>query len=319
MKHAATLILILLLACCAAAAAGESAGLPDLPERLPAEYRTVLREGGGTVEKIEYPSRDYTGDGAEVTKKALVYLPVGYSEDRQYDLLPWMDAHYATWGSLTPDDRSASRDHRYMAGLSGTARCVVDRLIANGEIPPLIIVMPNGRSTANYGNTGYGNMQSFYTFGREIRGDLLPWMDAHYATWGSLTPDDLSASRDHRYMAGLSMGGMQTINIGLCECLDLFSAFGAFSAAPTSYPAARIASELEKFDGLSIRMFYSLCGAQDGVACASAADAAKSLPDHTARLTEANWIWQECPGAHSFAVWNLGLFNFLRILGSGAV
>ena len=307
MKHAATLILILLLACCAAAAAGESAGLPDLPERLPAEYRTVLREGGGTVEKIEYPSRDYTGDGAEVTKKALVYLPVGYSEDRQYDLLVLCHGIGGTeyeWGFAKPD---------------GTARCVVDRLIANGEIPPLIIVMPNGRSTANYGNTGYGNMQSFYTFGREIRGDLLPWMDAHYATWGSLTPDDLSASRDHRYMAGLSMGGMQTINIGLCECLDLFSAFGAFSAAPTSYPAARIASELEKFDGLSIRMFYSLCGAQDGVACASAADAAKSLPDHTARLTEANWIWQECPGAHSFAVWNLGLFNFLRILGSGAV
>jgi pimeloyl-ACP methyl ester carboxylesterase len=35
-------------------------------------------------------------------------------------------------------------------------------------------------------------------------------------------------------LAGLSMGGMQTINIGLCECLDLFSAFGAFSAAPSS-------------------------------------------------------------------------------------
>ena len=144
-------------------------------------------------------------------------------------------------------------------------------------------------------------------------------MDAHYATYGSLTPDDLPASREHRYMAGLSMGGMQTINIGLCECLDLFSAFGAFSAAPTSYPASRIAVEIEKFDGCPIRMFYSLCGAQDAIAYDSASKAAKDLPDHTGRLTEKNWIWQECPGSHSFEVWNLGLFNFLRIMGSGEV
>ena len=305
MKPALILFLLLSLLCLTAAAAAESASrLPELPDRLPVEYKSMMREGGGTVEKIRYPSRDYTGDGAEVIKNALVYLPAGYSEDRQYDLLVLchgIGGNENEWGFLNP---------------GSVGKSAVDHLIANGEIRPLIIVMPNGRSTAGFGDTSFANMQSFYHFGRELRNDLLPWMDAHYATYGSLTPDDLSASRGHRYMAGLSMGGMQTINIGLCECLDLFSAFGAFSAAPTSYTASEIASRIAKFDNCPIRFFYSICGLQDGTAYASASRAAKDLPQYTDLLTEENWAWQECAGTHSFEIWNLGLFNFLRILGS---
>ena len=304
MKLLVSVLLLAGLLCGAAASAAESASsLPDLPDRLPAAYQIALPEGGGTVEKIAYPSRDYTGDQAEVTKNALVYLPAGYSEDRQYDLLVLCHGIGGTeneWGFLNPDC---------------VGKNIVDRLIAEGEIKPLIIVMPNGRSTVRFNDTSFGNMQSFYTFGREIRNDLLPWMDAHYATYGSLTPDDLSAARDHRCMAGLSMGGMQTINIGLCECLDLFSAFGAFSAAPTSYPASKVASEVEKFDEYPVRFFYSVCGTADTTAFRSASQAAKNLPAYSDRFTEANWLWQECPGTHSFEVWNLGLFNFLRILG----
>ena len=47
-----------------------------------------------------------------------------------------------------------------------------------------------------------------------------------------------------------------------------------------------------------------------------ASAAAKNLPDYTDLLTADNWIWQECPGEHSFDIWYLGLFNFLRILGN---
>ncbi len=304
MKLFLTLVLCLCLSVCVLPAAGSASGLPELPDRLPVEYKKTMPEGGGTVEKITYPSKDYTGDGAEVTKKALVYLPAGYSEDQQYDLLVLCHGIGGTeneWGFLNPNC---------------VGKNTVDHLIASGEIRPLIIVMPNGRSTANFGDTSFNNMQSFYTFGQEIRNDLLPWMDSHYATYGSLTPDDLSAARDHRYMAGLSMGGMQTINIGLCECLDLFSAFGAFSAAPTSYTASRVAAEIGRFENCPIRFFYSICGLQDNVAYASASAAAKDLLKYTDRLTEENWCWQECGGAHSFEIWNLGLYNFLRILGN---
>jgi len=303
MKQLIILALAACLACCAATATAESASaLPELPDKLPLEYTQTLKEGG-TVRKIEYPSKDYHGDQKDIMKPALVYLPAGYSEDQRYDLLVLCHGVGGTekeWGFLNP-------------GCPG--RCAVDNLIANGEIRPLIIVMPNGRSTENYGNTDWSNMQAFYDFGLEIRNDLLPWMDAHYATYGAGL-DDLSASRDHRYMAGLSMGGMQTINIGMCECLDLFSAFGAFSAAPTSYPASRVAAEIKKFESCPIRFFYSICGTEDSIAYSSAAAAAKKLPEYTDRLTEANWYWQECPGDHNYDIWYLGLFNFLRILGN---
>ena len=306
MKCIFVLILVLALFCCALPASAETVSIRgiELPERLPVEYKKTLPEGGGTVQKIEYPSRDYTGDGAEITKKALVYLPAGYSEENRYDLLVLCHGIGGTeneWGFLNPNC---------------VGKNAVDRLIANGEIPPLIIVLPNGRSTAAFGDTSFNNMQSFYNFGQELRNDLLPWIDTHYATWGSDTPDDLSASRDHRAMAGLSMGGMQTINIGLCECLDLFSAFGAFSAAPTSYTASRVAAEIKKFDNCPVRFFYSICGTGDTTAFDSASKAAKDLPNYTDLLTEDNWLWQECPGAHSFEVWNLGLYNFLRILAN---
>lgn len=305
MKLCLLVLLLGCLVCCAAAAAAESvASLPDLPDILTSEYRTPLKEGAGTVRKIQYPSRDYTGDGAEVTKNALVYLPCGYSEDQQYDLLILCHGIGGTekeWGFLN---------------LDCDGRNAVDHLIAEGAIKPLIIVMPNGRSTANFDDTSFDNMNSFYTFGQEIRNDLLPWIDAHYATYGSLTPDDLTAARDHRYMAGLSMGGMQTINIGLCECADLFCAFGAFSAAPTSLTGKQIASKLEAFDAYPIRFFYSICGTGDSIAYASASQAAKNLPKYSDRFTDTNWLWQECPGKHDFAIWYLGLFNFLRILGN---
>lgn len=292
MKCLIIVFLFLFVSCFASAAA--AASLPELPDRLPEEYAAPLPEGGGSVEHVTYPSRDYAGNGAEVTKNAAVYLPAGYPDGGPYDVLllcHGIGGDEFEWGFL--NEECAGRN-------------AADRLIASGEIRPLIIVMPNGRSTANYDDKSFGNMNSFYSFGQEIRNDLLPWIDEHYAT---------NPGREHRSMAGLSMGGMQTINIGLCECLDLFSAFGAFSAAPTSYAAAQVAKEIEKFEDCPIRFFYSICGTEDGIAYASASAAAKNLPEETGRLTEENWLWQECPGEHNFDIWYLGLFNFLRIVG----
>ena len=298
MKLFLFVLLIICLVCCTAACFAESAG-PAM--EIPAEYKTAVPDGG-TVLRIEYPSKDYAKDRAEITKPAALYLPPNYSEEEQYDVLVLCHGIGGTeneWGFLNRNS---------------IGKNVVDHLILNGEIKPVIIVMPNGRSTRDCGNTDWNNMQAFYSFGQEIRSDLLPYIDANYATYGSLTPDDLSAARDHRWMAGLSMGGMQTINIGMCECMDLFSAFGAFSAAPTSYTASEVASKIKQFDAYPVRMFYSVCGLQDTIAYASASAAAKDLPAFSDRFTDENWIWQERSGSHDWPIWYLGLYNFLQIV-----
>ena len=270
-----------------------SAAFARAEDEIPDEYRVGVKNGG-TVEKFSYPTKDYNGDKAGITKYAAVYLPPEYDENGEYDLLilcHGIGGNENEWGFLNP----------YCLGKN-----LADHLILNGEIRPLIIVMPNGRSTAKYMDSSMGNAASFYVFGQEIRNDLLPYIDEHYAT---------QKDREHRAMAGLSMGGMQTINIGLCECLDLFSAFGAFSAAPTSYSAAEIAARLKAFPEYGIRFFYSICGTEDGVAYSSASGAAKNIRQYTDRFDETNYLWQERKGGHDFNIWNLGLYNFLKIIG----
>ena len=74
------LTLLLGVSCCSAFAESTPA-LPELPDKLPAEY-TKAPETRGTVLQIEYPSKDYNNDQREITKPALVYLPAGYSEER---------------------------------------------------------------------------------------------------------------------------------------------------------------------------------------------------------------------------------------------
>ena len=161
-------------------------------------------------------------------------------------------------------------------------------------------------------------MYSFYSFGQELRNDLIPYIDANFATYAEYDENgyDLTAARDHRAMAGLSMGGMQTINIGLCECLDIMSFFGAFSAAPTSNTASVIAEKLATFDEeYDIHCFYNICGVSDGIALYSAKAAVNGLDGLTDRLTDGeNLIWHEVPGAHDYKVWNLGLYNFAQML-----
>lgn len=264
---------------------------PD--DSIPIRY-TVISGQPGTIEKIDYITRDYYGDGTEITKHAFVYLPWNYSAEKQYDILilcHGIGGNEYEWG-MTDDTSKVKK--------------IMDNLVEFGEIRPFIVVTPNGRSGKDFANTN-GDFHSFYCFGQELRNDLIPWLDSHYSTYGS---------REHRFMAGLSMGGMQTINIGMCECLDLFSAFGAFSAAPTSYPAATVVNKLNSFPNLPIRYFYNICGKQDNIAYASASQAAKNICDKTARLDGTNFCWQEQPGGHDFSIWYLGFYNFAKIVGN---
>ncbi len=255
---------------------------------IPSRY-TRDCERGGTVEKFTYQAHDYYHDGALYEKAAFVYLPYGYDPQNTYDLLilcHGIGGSEAEWGLPSKPSR---------------VKQIMDNLIDGGEIRPFIVVTPNGRA----GKTD--DYSSFYSFDRELRDDLLPSLQKAYAV-------DIT-DRNRCAMAGLSMGGMQTINLGIGSCLDLFSAFGAFSAAPTSNGAATIAANLNAHPDLPVRVFYNICGTEDSIALVSATSAFQNLDTMTGQLNDRNFFVQLVPGGHDFTVWYLGFYNFARMIG----
>ena len=274
----------------------------EISTLIPGKYIKSQFVEGGSIEKISYTSKDYFGDGSDVEKEAYVYLPYGYDESKQYNVLYLMHGiggDEAEWG---------------MTGSTSRVKCIMDNLIYNGDIEPFIVVTPNGRSAKNHSKNG-SDFGSFYVFGQEFRNDLIPYIESHYSTYAEYSEEgyDLSATRTHRAMAGLSMGGMQTINIGIGECLDLFSYYGAFSAAPTSNVASITAKTINESE-YEIDYFYNICGKSDGTALASHTATAKTICGLTDKLTDGeNFMWQEVSGAHDFNVWYLGFYNFAQL------
>ena len=110
---------------------------------------------------------------------------------------------------------------------SGKVNFILDNLIAEGKAQPMIIVMNNGFATrpSQTGQVLTGSAR-WSAFEDMLINEVIPDIDAFYRT----IPD-----REHRAMAGLSMGGMQTFTIGLNR-LDKFSYLGIFSGVPTNYP-----------------------------------------------------------------------------------
>ena len=265
---------------------------------IPVQYR-VKSANGGTIQHIEYKSKKYFGDGSENIKKANVYLPAGYEEGKaagkKYGVLYLMHGIGGSeneWGMT--DDNSLVKK-------------LMDNLISKGDIEPFIVITPNGKSGYNPEHPDQ-SIQAFYKFGEELRNDLIPYMDANYATY---------ADREGRAMAGLSMGGMQTINIGICECLDLFSWYGAFSAAPTSYDVARVAAYVDSHPEFKINYFYNICGKEDRIAYQSHANAARLLTKLSPAFVDGeNYTWHEQMGGHDFGIWNVGFYEFAKIFGS---
>ena len=272
---------------------------------VPAKYTSLNTANGGTIVEIEYTTYDYAGDGHEIVKPAFVYLPPKYDETKQYNVLYLMHGvggNEREWG---------------MTGNGSQVKKMMDNLIAFGDIEPFIVVTPNGRSCADFANTG-AKYDGFYLFGQELKNDLIPYIDANFATYAEYDENgyDLTAARDHRAMAGLSMGGMQTINVGIGECLDVLSWYGSFSSAPTSNSASVTAQKLAAYpEEYDIHYFYNICGLSDGTAIGAHRNATRGLCDLTDRLTDGeNFLWHEVQGVHDFHVWYLGYFNFAQIV-----
>jgi enterochelin esterase family protein len=191
-------------------------------------YYSIQDVPHGQVREVWYNSK-VTG----TWRHALVYTPPDYDTkpDMRYPVL------YLQHGG-GEDETGWIRQ--------GRANFIMDNLIASGECKPMIIVMAYGyakragQPDEDMTDVPFGSarmmkaMQEMTNaFEDDVTQALIPYVDSTFRT----LPD-----RDHRAMAGLSMGGMQTFQITLNH-LDLFSYIGGFSGA-----AASLAFGNEKLD-----------------------------------------------------------------------
>jgi enterochelin esterase-like enzyme len=170
----------------------------EVPEKG-VDFYDIKNVPHGEVRALWYPSK-VTG----TTRRAMVYTPPGYDVDTgtRYPVL------YLQHG--------AGEDERGWTN-QGRLNFILDNLIAAGKARPMIVVMDKGY--AQRPGQPFSTRFDFRVFEEALLGDLIPRIDATYRT---------RADRDHRAMAGLSMGAMQTLQIAPNH-LNTFSHIGSFS------------------------------------------------------------------------------------------
>ncbi len=331
---------------------------------VPSEYKkAVIKELQGTITEVSYSVRNYinqsrqlvtnqntsskevgreTVEGEAITKICNVYLPAGYDEndkDTKYNVLYLL--HGVCGNRYEWLYGYGKVDENYVI-------CnIFDNLIANGDIDPLIIVFPDGRSaydwTDNSFNADGTNMLGFYYFDYELRYDLIPFMESKYNAYANIrdkSSEGIAYNRMHRAIGGLSMGGMQALNLIVggyrCDSLvytekndswkngldatvtalgmeDLFAYVGAFSNAPTSSAGNVLGASIASC-GYRVNLLYITCGDADGVAGEMGyAEAVDGLTETAGNNLENYYQVLIKDGVHDSNVWNNGAYNFIRL------
>lgn len=254
----------------------------------------------GTLEELVYETKAYATDSRPVVKRALVYLPYGYDAAKQYNILYLMHG--------TGDDEN------YWLQTHPYNKIMLDRMIALGEIEPLIVVTPSFY-VEDDGKDSSLDILTF-SFREELRNDLMPAVETKYATFAE-TADEagFAASRDHRAFAGLSRGAVTTANSALCGSLDYFSWFGLFSSFRTTEEYLNETIRSEAWRDLPIHYLYATSGNFD-FATPYMTPGYRMLCSVEPRLVEGvNTAFDLFPMRyHSIGHWHLSLYNFLQRL-----
>jgi enterochelin esterase-like enzyme len=259
---------------------------PNAPEGFDKPREGIER---GKLERVDYDSKTV---GAK--RWMQVYTPPAYSKNTQYPVL------YLLHG--------IGGNEREEWAKGGVANVVLDNLIADKKIEPMIVVLPNGNATTNTagrggaggggGRGGFGDLTGWgKPFENDLIKDIIPFIEANYS---------VKSDRESRALAGLSMGGGQSLNIGLGN-LDTFAWVGGFSSAPNTKPVAELVPDPEKATK-QLKLLYVSCGNKDGLIRIS--------QGVHAYLKEKNvpHVWHVDEHAHDFQHWKKGLYNFAQLI-----
>jgi enterochelin esterase-like enzyme len=235
----------------------------------------------GKIDTVKYLSKT-----VGVTRKTLVYTPPGYSKKQKYPVL------YLLHG-IGGDEKEWLNN--------GHPEIILDNLYAEKRIEPMIVVLPNGRAMRD--DRAIGNIfdsvkvQAFATFEKDLLSDLIPYIEKNYPVY---------KDPDHRAIAGLSMGGGQSLNFGLAN-LGKFAWVGGFSSAPNTKTPAVLVPDPQKAKE-QLKLLWISCGVDDNL---------MSFSQRTHAYLEAHevpHIFYVEPGAHDFKVWKNDLFMLSQLL-----
>lgn len=152
----------------------------------------------GTVEVVEYQSKDYTGSMAPTQKPAYVYLPYGYDSSKKYDIIylihGWTGNAQGYFGMESwPQMKN-----------------LFDNMIQNGDCAPFIAVSPTWDKDNRAKDWGEST-QEVAVFHNEYINELIPAVESKYSTYAqSYDKEGIMASRDHRAFGGFSLGSITT-------------------------------------------------------------------------------------------------------------
>jgi enterochelin esterase-like enzyme len=235
----------------------------------------------GKIDTISYSSKT-----VGTTRKAIIYTPPSYSKNKKYPVL------YLLHG--IGGDEKEWLTH-------GQPQVILDNMFADGKLEPMIVVMPNGRAMKDDRATGNimapDKVEAFATFEKDLLNDLIPFIEKKYP---------VLKDRENRAIAGLSMGGGQSLNFGLGN-LDKFAWVGGFSSAPnTKEPSILVPNPQAAKDKL--KLLFISCGDADNLL---------RFSERTHEYLVENdvpHIYYIEPGVHDFKVWKNGLYMFSKLL-----
>jgi len=330
---------------------------------IPAAYmKAAASSKQGTVREVAYHVNNYinlsrqfvtdrcidaseagrtTVSGETIMKICSVYLPAGYDDNDSNTRYHVLYLLHGVGGDQYEWLRGSGSE-----GGNFILCNMIDNLIANGDIDPVIVVMPNGRSSHDWTDRSFNsegtNMLGFYYFDYELRHDLIPFIESAFKTYANIqetSPEAVEYYRRHRAIAGLSMGGMQALNLilggyrcdsaslsgrksgwdnGLATTVpargmtDLFAYVGAFSNAPTSSNGELLGASIA-LSGHRLQLLYMTCGDADRVSIDCYAQSIDGLADNARDYLNGYYEITIKDGVHDFAVWNNGVYHFTRL------
>lgn len=235
----------------------------------------------GKIDSIYYESKT-----VDIKRKAIIYTPPGYSKDGKYPVL------YLLHG-IGGDEKE------WLNG--GHPEIILDNLYAENKIEPMIVVMPNGRAMKDDRASGdifdSVRVQAFATFEKDLLNDLIPFVEKTFPVY---------ADRENRAIAGLSMGGGQSLNFGLGN-LDKFAWVGGFSSAPNTKDPEQLVSNPDEVKK-KLKLLWISCGDDDFLISFSQRTH-EYLQDH-----DVPHIYYIQPGGHDFKVWKNSLYMFSQLI-----